>query len=98
MAKTDLQVRPIYRRPRDSVEAHLTIVFAVIAVSRGSNTRPAGPHTVAAADPCPAISGRLSIKSTADQLRTYVAVTSLVTQTQHPAESAAQQISPGLRS
>jgi hypothetical protein len=34
MAKSDLQARPIYHRIRDSIEAHLTIVFAALAVSR----------------------------------------------------------------
>ena len=34
MAKTDLQARPIYHRTRDLIEAHLTIVFAALAVSR----------------------------------------------------------------
>ena len=34
MAKSDLQARPIYHRKRDSIEAHLTIVFAALAVSR----------------------------------------------------------------
>jgi Transposase DDE domain len=34
MAKSDLQARPIYHRTRDSIEAHLTIVFAAPAVSR----------------------------------------------------------------
>jgi hypothetical protein len=34
MSKSDLQVRPIYHRKRDSIEAHLTIVFAALAVSR----------------------------------------------------------------
>jgi hypothetical protein len=34
MAKSDLQARPIYHRKRDSNEAHLTIVFATLAVSR----------------------------------------------------------------
>jgi hypothetical protein len=33
MAKSDLQARPIYHRKRDSIEAHLTIVFAAMAVS-----------------------------------------------------------------
>ena len=28
------QARPIYQRTRDSIEAHLTIVFAALAVSR----------------------------------------------------------------
>jgi transposase len=34
MAKSDLAARPIYARTRDSIEAHLTIVFAALAVSR----------------------------------------------------------------
>jgi hypothetical protein len=34
MSKTDQQARPIYHRTRDSIEAHLTIVFAALAVSR----------------------------------------------------------------
>ncbi len=39
MAKSDLQARPIYHRKRDSIEAHLTIVFAALAVSRWIETR-----------------------------------------------------------
>lgn len=34
MAKSDLRARPIYHRTRDSIEAHLTIVFAALAVAR----------------------------------------------------------------
>jgi hypothetical protein len=34
MAKTNLRARPIYHRLREKSEAHLTIVFAAIAVSR----------------------------------------------------------------
>jgi hypothetical protein len=34
MAKSDLQARPVYARQRESIEAHLTIVFAAMAVSR----------------------------------------------------------------
>jgi hypothetical protein len=34
MAKSDLQARPIYHRKRDSIEAHLSIVFAAMALSR----------------------------------------------------------------
>jgi hypothetical protein len=33
MAKSDLAARPIYLRTRDSIEAHLTIVFAALAIS-----------------------------------------------------------------
>jgi transposase len=34
MSKSDLQARPIYHHKRDSIEAHLTIVFAALPVSR----------------------------------------------------------------
>ena len=34
MSKTDLQARPIFARTRDAIEAHLTIVFTALAVSR----------------------------------------------------------------
>lgn len=34
MSKSDLQARPIYHRKRDSIDAHLTIVFAALAVGR----------------------------------------------------------------
>jgi hypothetical protein len=34
MSKSDLPARPIYHHKRDSIEAHLTIVFAALAVSR----------------------------------------------------------------
>jgi hypothetical protein len=33
-SNNDLQARPIYHHLRDSIEAHLTIVFAALAVSR----------------------------------------------------------------
>jgi transposase len=39
MAKHDLQARPIYHHARDAIEAHLTIVFAALAVSRWIETR-----------------------------------------------------------
>lgn len=34
MSKHDLQARPIYARKRDSIEAHLTVIFAALAVTR----------------------------------------------------------------
>jgi hypothetical protein len=34
MSKHDLQARPVYHHLRDSIEAHLTVVFAALAVSR----------------------------------------------------------------
>ena len=34
MSKSDLRARPIYHRKRDSIEAHLTIVFAALAFTR----------------------------------------------------------------
>jgi transposase len=33
MSKPDLQARPIYHHTRESIEAHLSIVFAALAVS-----------------------------------------------------------------
>jgi hypothetical protein len=38
MAKSDLQAWPVYHRKRDSIEAHLTIVFAALAVSHWIET------------------------------------------------------------
>jgi len=38
MSKSDLQARPVYHRKRDSIEAHLTIVFAALAVSHWIET------------------------------------------------------------
>lgn len=35
MSKHDPQARPIYHHKRNSIEAHLTIVLAALAVSRG---------------------------------------------------------------
>ena len=37
--KSDLAARPIFHRIRDSIEAHLTIVFAALAVSREAQAR-----------------------------------------------------------
>jgi len=34
MAKSDLRARPIFHRTRDAIEAHLTVVFAALAISR----------------------------------------------------------------
>ena len=34
MAKSDLRARPIFHHERDAIEAHLTVVFAALAVSR----------------------------------------------------------------
>lgn len=34
MSKTDLKARPMFHHTRDAIEAHLTIVFAALAVSR----------------------------------------------------------------
>ena len=34
MAKSDLKARPIFHRKRDAIEAHLTVVFASLAISR----------------------------------------------------------------
>lgn len=34
MSKTDLRARPIFHHTRDAIEAHLTIVFAALAIAR----------------------------------------------------------------
>ena len=34
MAKSDLKARPVFHRKRDAIEAHLTIVFVSLAISR----------------------------------------------------------------
>lgn len=34
MSKSDLKARPVFHRKRDSIEAHLTIVFAALAIAR----------------------------------------------------------------
>ena len=34
MAKSDLRARPIFHRQRESIEAHITVVFAALAISR----------------------------------------------------------------
>ncbi|MEZ0350360.1 IS1634 family transposase [Mycobacterium sp. pR1184] len=39
MSKHDLQARPIYHHKRESIDAHLTIVFAAMAVSHYIETR-----------------------------------------------------------
>ena len=39
MSKTDLAARPMFHRTRDSIEAHLTIVFAALAVARTAQAR-----------------------------------------------------------
>ena len=42
MSKHDLRARPIYHHKRESIDAHLTIVFAALAISRSINTPQAG--------------------------------------------------------
>jgi hypothetical protein len=39
MAKTDLKARPIFHHKRDSIEAHLTLVFAALAIARAIQQR-----------------------------------------------------------
>ena len=39
MSKHDLQARPIYHHTRESIDAHLTIVFAALAVSHYIETQ-----------------------------------------------------------
>lgn len=39
MSKSDLAARPIFHRTRDAIEAHLTIVFAALAIARDLQAR-----------------------------------------------------------
>ena len=39
MSKTDLRARPMFARTKDAIEAHLTIVFAALTISREIQTR-----------------------------------------------------------
>ncbi|MGH3349704.1 MAG: IS1634 family transposase [Nocardioides sp.] len=39
MSKTDLRARPMFARTRDAIEAHLTIVFTALAISRTAQDR-----------------------------------------------------------
>jgi hypothetical protein len=39
MSKSDLEARPMFNRMRDAIEAHLTIVFAALAVSHAIQSR-----------------------------------------------------------
>ena len=39
MSKTDLRARPMFHRTRDAIEAHLSIVFAALAVARTVQAR-----------------------------------------------------------
>ena len=39
MSKTDLRARPMFHRTKDAIEAHLTIVFTALAVSREVQSR-----------------------------------------------------------
>ena len=39
MSKSDLAARPIHHRLKDSIEAHLTIVFTALAVARDLQAR-----------------------------------------------------------
>ena len=44
MSKTDLRARPMFHHTRDAIEAHLTIVFAALAVARDpEQDRPGDP-------------------------------------------------------
>ena len=39
MAKSDLRARPVFHHDRDAIEAHLTVVFAALAVARALQAR-----------------------------------------------------------
>lgn len=39
MSKTDLRARPVFHHTKDAIDAHLTIVFAALAIARYLQTR-----------------------------------------------------------
>ncbi|SCG71430.1 hypothetical protein GA0070560_1421, partial [Micromonospora halophytica] len=39
MTKSDLAARPVFHRLEDSIQAHLTVVFAALAISREAQAR-----------------------------------------------------------
>jgi hypothetical protein len=39
MSKHDLAARPVYHRTRDSIDAHMTVVFAALAISHWVETQ-----------------------------------------------------------
>jgi hypothetical protein len=39
MTKSDLRARPVFHHEREAIEAHLTVVFAALAVSRHLQNR-----------------------------------------------------------
>jgi hypothetical protein len=51
MSKHHLAARPIYHHKRESIDAHLTIVFAALASPATSKTAPAGPSGDSSAPP-----------------------------------------------
>ena len=51
MTKSDLAARPVFHRLEDSIEAHLTIVFAALAVSREAQARAGADHQQDRQDP-----------------------------------------------
>ena len=51
MSKHDLQARPIYHHKRESIDAHLAVVFAALAVSHLIESPPAGRSRNSSAPP-----------------------------------------------
>jgi transposase len=41
MTKSDLRARPVFHHEREAIEAHLTVVFAALAISRDLQARTA---------------------------------------------------------
>ena len=39
MTKSDLRARPVFHHEREAIEAHLTVVFAALAISRDLQSR-----------------------------------------------------------
>ena len=57
MSKHDLQARPVYHRKRESIDAHLTIVFAALAVTRFIEARTGWSIKSSSAPPAAGVQG-----------------------------------------
>jgi hypothetical protein len=66
MSKHDLQARPIYHRRCDSIEAHLTIVFAALPSAGRSRTKRMVDQEPRRAGRFPATLGHLRCRTTGE--------------------------------
>ena len=95
--KHDLQAPPIYHHERESIEAHLSVVFAALAVTAGSRTPPAGRSRSSPAPPAataPAIAVGTHTLTAADPRRPPARRPPRCLDAIHPASRHAHQLEP----